>query len=71
MSSPAVAEKKISIHSRLSKEAQLVRNALIKEGLETPMSGQVLSRDEKYIRIKDAMTEVVSVSYTHLTLPTT
>jgi GTP cyclohydrolase I len=60
MSSPAVAEKKISIHSRLSKEAQLVRNALIKEGLETPMSGQVLSRDEKYIRIKDAMTEVVS-----------
>jgi GTP cyclohydrolase I len=59
MPSTVITEKNIALHSRLSNEAQLVRNALIKKGLETPMSGQQLTRDEKYNRIKDAMTEVV------------
>ncbi|MDG1473548.1 MAG: GTP cyclohydrolase I FolE, partial [Porticoccaceae bacterium] len=59
MPSTVITESNIALHSRLSNEAQLVRNALIKKSLETPMSGQQLTRDEKYNRIKDAMTEVV------------
>ena len=58
MPSTVIAENKVALHTRLSKEAQLVRNALIEQGLETPMSDQQLTRDEKYDRIKIAMTEV-------------
>ena len=43
----------------LSAEAILVRDALISKGLETPMIDNDLSRDEKYQRIKTAMTDVV------------
>ena len=60
MPSTAIAENKVAFHCRLSNEAQMVRNALIEKGLETPLSGQQLTRDEKYLRIKDAMTDVVS-----------
>ena len=60
MPSTAIAENKVALHTRLSNEAQLVRNALIEKGLETPLSGQQLTRDEKYSRIKEAMTDVVS-----------
>ncbi len=42
-----------------SPEAILVREALVAKGLETPMIGKVLSREEKYSRIKSAMTDVV------------
>jgi|TARA_B110000003_G_C16606734_1_gene517845 GTP cyclohydrolase I len=59
MPSTVIAENNVALHTRLSNEAQLVHNALLKQGLETPMSGQQLTRDEKYDRIKDAMTEVV------------
>lgn len=44
----------------ISDEAKQVREALIKKGLETPLSGLQLSRDEKYVRIKAAMTDVVT-----------
>ena len=60
MPTTAIAGNDINFRSNLSKEAQLVRNALIERGLETPMSGLQLSRDEKYARIKDAMTLVVT-----------
>tara|TARA_B100000767_G_scaffold269914_1_gene292626 strand:+ start:3801 stop:4493 length:693 start_codon:yes stop_codon:yes gene_type:complete len=60
MPSTAIAENNVALHIRLSNEAQLVRDALVEKGLETPLSGQQLTRDEKYARIKDAMTEVVS-----------
>ncbi|MEE3240791.1 MAG: GTP cyclohydrolase I FolE [Pseudomonadota bacterium] len=60
MPSTAIAENNVALHTRLSTEAQLVRNALIEKGLETPLSGQHLTRDEKYTRIKEAMTDVVS-----------
>ena len=60
MPSTAIAENKVAFHCRLSNEAQMVRNALIEKGLEPPLSGQQLTRDEKYSRIKDAMTDVVS-----------
>jgi GTP cyclohydrolase I len=60
MPTTAIAGNDINFRSNLSKEAQLVRNALIERGLETPMSGVQLSRDEKYARIRDAMTQVVT-----------
>lgn len=42
----------------ISTEAAQVRDALIAKGLETPIVDNQLSRDEKYTRIKNAMTEV-------------
>ena len=60
MPSTAIARRDTDFQSNLSLEAQLVRNALIEKGLETPMSGIKLSRDEKYTRIKDAMTQVAT-----------
>jgi GTP cyclohydrolase I len=43
----------------LSEEAILVRNTLIKRGLETPMIETGLSEQQKYERIRDLMTEVI------------
>ena len=60
MPSTAIARSDTDFQSNLSLEAQLVRNALIEKGLETPMSGIKLSRDEKYSRIRDAMTQVAT-----------
>ena len=60
MPSTAIARSDTDFQSNLSLEAQLVRNALIEKGLETPMSGIKLSRDEKYARIRDAMTHVAT-----------
>lgn len=44
----------------LSKEAELVRDTLISRGLETPMLDNGLSRDEKYTKVRQLMSEVVS-----------
>ena len=60
MPSTAIARSDTDFQSDLSLEAQLVSNALIEKGLETPMSGIKLSRDEKYTRIRDAMTQVAT-----------
>ena len=60
MPSTAIARSDTDFQSNLSLEAQLVRNALIEKGLETPMRGIKLSRDEKYTRIRDAMTQVAT-----------
>ena len=46
--------------SALSHEAALVRDALVAHGLETPMLETGLSPEQKYLRIKGLMTEVVS-----------
>ena len=43
----------------LSTEAILVRNALIAQGLETPMIETGLSPEQKYDRIRDLMADVV------------
>ena len=43
----------------LSEEAILVRETLIKRGLETPMIDNGLTADQKYLRIRELMTEVV------------
>jgi GTP cyclohydrolase I len=60
MPSTEIARSDTDFQSNLSLEAQMVRNALIEKGLETPMSGIKLSRDEKYTRIRDAMTQVAT-----------
>lgn len=43
----------------LSEDALLVRNALIKRGLETPMIDTGLNAEQKYQRIKELMAEIV------------
>jgi GTP cyclohydrolase I len=48
------------IDSALSDEAVLVRDALIAGGLETPMIANGLSSRQKYERIRELMTDVVS-----------
>lgn len=57
--SPAL-EKKL-IRNAIPRDAETVQQALIANNLETPFSDVALSRDEKYARIKAAMTEVVGV----------
>ncbi len=44
----------------ISSEAKLVRDALVAKGLETPILPTTLSNEEKYQKIKSAMTEVVT-----------
>lgn len=56
----SAAEIPVKLYPRISAEAQRVKDALVEKGLETPLSGLTLSRDEKYARIKSAMAEVVT-----------
>jgi GTP cyclohydrolase I len=50
-----LAEKMLSFPTNLSAEAELVRCALVENGLETPMISNGLSRDQKYQRIAAAL----------------
>ncbi len=50
----------ISKDNSISPEAQKVKAALVAAGLETPMLAKQLSNEEKYQRIQELMTEVVS-----------
>ena len=43
----------------LTPEAIAVRGALLERGLETPMTTNELSRDQRYSKIKDAFTEIM------------
>ena len=57
----ALASKPLTtLEPTYSREAQLVRAALIERGLETPLIANGLTRDEKYQRIKQAMNDVVT-----------
>ena len=47
-------------HAGISQEALLVRNTLIEHGLETPMIYTGLNNQQKYERIRELMSEVVS-----------
>ncbi len=47
-------------HPEISLEAKLVRNSLIEHGLETPMIETGLSAEDKYQRIRELMTDVIS-----------
>jgi GTP cyclohydrolase IA len=46
--------------SPISQEALMVRNALIKRGLETPMIDNQLTDKQKYTKIKDSFTDIVT-----------
>jgi len=46
--------------SALSEDAILVRNTLLQQGLETPMIDTGLNAEQKYQRIKELMSDVVS-----------
>lgn len=54
----SVAEKMLAFPSNMSPEARLVHDALVERGLETPMTPNGLSRDEKYRRIAAAFTDI-------------
>ena len=53
-----LAQNNLSFLPQLSKEAAAVRAALAERGLETPMHGNHLDRDEKVSRIQRAFTEI-------------
>ncbi len=50
---------RLTSHPEISSEAELVRDALIEKGLETPMIDNGLSNDHKYERIKGLMSDVI------------
>ena len=54
----SLAEKMLAFPGNISPEAELVRNALMARGLETPMIPNGLNRDEKYQRIAAAFAEI-------------
>ncbi|MEE4244425.1 MAG: GTP cyclohydrolase I FolE [Kangiellaceae bacterium] len=59
--SPALSVASHSDSSNtISQEALMVRNALIKHGLETPMIDNQLTDEQKYQKIKDSFTDIVS-----------
>ena len=58
MHSPKLADTNF-VTSAISADAASVRQALVAANLETPLSGKVLGRDEKYQRVKAAMADVV------------
>lgn len=53
--------QKTSISEAISRDAEMVRDALIQRHLETPMTNTTMGREEKYERIKQAMAEVAEV----------
>ena len=56
----SLAATSIQYTSPLSAEARAVREALMERGLETPMIENGLTRDDKYLRIKQSMRDVVT-----------
>jgi GTP cyclohydrolase I len=50
---------RLAKHPEISAEATLVRDALVENGLETPMVENGLSNEQRYERIKGLMTEVM------------
>lgn len=53
------AENCIDLDSPFSAAADLVRDALVARGLETPLLPHQLDRDEKYKRIQESFTDIV------------
>jgi len=56
----SLAASSITRKTAFSTEAAAVKDALVLKGLETPMLETGLTRDEKYLRIKAAMRDVVT-----------
>ena len=60
MLNPAITSKTVSFPSQISEQAECVRNALVHRGLETPMTDNGYSRDQKYAIIRDAFTDITT-----------
>ena len=56
---PAQTRAPTTLPGSLTPEAIAVRGALLARGLETPMTANELSRDQRYAKIKDAFTQVM------------
>jgi GTP cyclohydrolase I len=56
----AITPPQLNSDSSVSLEAQRVHEALLAKGLETPMSDNGLSSDEKYSRIKDSYIDILN-----------
>ncbi len=56
----AITPPQLNSDSSVSLEAQRVHEALLAKGLETPMSDNGLSADEKYSRIKDSYIDILN-----------
>lgn len=54
------ALKNNTVSPKMSREAHLVRDALIAAGLETPLLPSTLTTDQKYERLKGLFTDVVT-----------
>ena len=54
-----LAESCIDLDSSLSAAANLVRDALIARGLETPLLPHQFDRDERYKRVRESFTDIV------------
>jgi GTP cyclohydrolase I len=57
---PVYLNKTLPEPAALSEDAILVRNTLIQQGLETPMIDTGLNPEQKYQRIRELMSDVVS-----------
>jgi GTP cyclohydrolase IA len=51
---------KSKVTEKISHEANLVRNALVEKGLETPLISNPLTTEQKYERLKGLFTDVIS-----------
>ena len=56
----ALAEQPQSINLSIRPEAELVRNALIEQGLETPLVDNQLSTAEKHRRLMESFTDIMN-----------
>ena len=56
---PVPTRAPTTLPGSLTPEAIAVRGALLARGLETPMTGNELSRDQRYAKIRDAFTQVM------------
>lgn len=60
MLNPAITSKTVHFPSQISEQAELVRSALVQRGLETPMTENGYSRDQKYAIIREAFTDITT-----------
>jgi GTP cyclohydrolase I len=56
----AIAEGPVALHKVLTREATLVRNALVARSLETPLIENGLDHDQKLTIIRDAFTDITT-----------
>ncbi|MEM7206444.1 MAG: GTP cyclohydrolase I FolE [Pseudomonadota bacterium] len=56
--SASIVHQTVELPLAHSPEAELVRQALLERGLETPMTSRAIDKNEKYMRIVEAFTDI-------------